>query len=38
MVMVDKFVIPYLDLSTWRLLLALVSVMVLLYGLVWDSE
>jgi hypothetical protein len=38
LVMVDKVVVPYGDLSTWRLLLALVSVMVLLYGLVWDSE
>jgi hypothetical protein len=38
LVLVDKFVVPYIDLSTWRLLLALVSVMVLLYGLVWDSE
>jgi hypothetical protein len=38
LVLVDKFVVPYMDLSTWRLLLALVSVMVLLYGLVWDSE
>jgi hypothetical protein len=36
--MVDKFVVPYVDLQTPRLLLALVSVMVLLYGLVWDSE
>jgi hypothetical protein len=38
LLLVDKFVVPYIDLSTWRLLLALVSVMVLLYGLVWDSE
>jgi hypothetical protein len=38
LVMVDKFVVPFLDLQTWRLLLALVSVMVLLYGLVSDAE
>jgi hypothetical protein len=38
LVMVDKFIVPYMDLSNWRLLVALISVMVLLYGLVWDSE
>jgi hypothetical protein len=38
LVLVDKFVVPYIDLSAWRLLLALISVMILLYGLVWDSE
>lgn len=35
---VDKLIVPDLDLSLWRLLLALVSMIVLLYGLVWDSE
>lgn len=34
----DKFVVPYFDLSTYRLLLALASLLVLLYGLIWDSE
>jgi hypothetical protein len=37
-VLVDKLVVPYVDLYTWRLLLALISLLVLLYGLVWDSE
>ena len=34
----DKLAIPYFDLSTWRLLLALLSLLVFLYGLIWDSE
>jgi hypothetical protein len=34
----DKFLVPYIDLSPWRLLLTLVSSLVLLYGLIWDSE
>lgn len=38
LLIVDKFLVPYIDLSTWRLLLALGSVMVFLYGLIWDSE
>ncbi|MGI8884335.1 MAG: DUF5985 family protein [Pyrinomonadaceae bacterium] len=38
LLIVDKFLIPYIDLSTWRLLLALVSSVVFLYGLIWDSE
>jgi hypothetical protein len=38
LLIVDKFVVPFADLSTWRLLLALVSVSVFLYGLIWDSE
>ena len=38
LLIVDKFLVPYVDLSTWRLVLALVSTMVFLYGLIWDSE
>jgi hypothetical protein len=38
LLIVDKFLVPYIDLSTWRLLPALFSVMVFLYGLIWDSE
>ena len=38
LVIVDRFVVPYVDLSTWRLVLALGALLVLLYGLVWDSE
>jgi hypothetical protein len=35
---IDKLIIPYVDLYTERLLLTLLSLMVLLYGLVWDAE
>jgi hypothetical protein len=35
---VDLILIPDVDLSTWRLLPAVVGVSFLLYGLVWESE
>ena len=38
LLIVDKFLVLFIDLSSWRLLLALVSVMVFLYGLIWESE
>jgi hypothetical protein len=38
LLIVDKFLVPYIDLSTWRLVVALVAVLVFLYGLIWDSE
>lgn len=38
LLVIDKLFVPYMDLFTWRLLLTLVSLMVFLYGLVWDAE
>jgi hypothetical protein len=38
LLVIDKLVVPYIDLSTWRLVLALAAVLVFLYGLIWDSE
>ena len=38
LVIIDKYVVPYMDLQSWRLFIALIAVMVLLYGLVWDAE
>lgn len=38
MLLVDRFVVPYADLSMWRSLLALASLIIFLYGLIWDSE
>lgn len=39
LLMVDKLVFPtQVDLFTWRLILALGAMIVLLYGLIWDSE
>ena len=35
---IDLVVVPDVDLSTWRLVPAVVGVALLLYGLVWDSE
>jgi len=38
LLIVDKLLLPYMDLSTLRLVLALISVLVFLYGLIWDSD
>jgi hypothetical protein len=34
----DKLIFPYIDLSPWRSAVALAAMCILLYGLVWDSE
>jgi hypothetical protein len=38
LLIVDKLLVPYIDLSTWRLVFALAAMVVFLYGLIWDSE
>jgi hypothetical protein len=38
LLVVDKLVVPSLDLSVWRSAAALLSLSVLLYGLIWDRE
>ena len=38
LLMVDKLLLPEINLFTWRLLLALLSLLVMLYGIIWDSE
>jgi len=39
LLMIDKLVLPtQVNLFTWRLILALIAIAVLLYGLIWDSE
>lgn len=38
LLMVDKLVLPDVNLFTWRLLIALVALLVLLYGIIWDRE
>lgn len=35
---VDRLVIPETDLSTWRLVAALLALLPLLYGLIWEEE
>lgn len=34
----DRLIFPQVDLSTWRLLPALVGMILLLYGLIWHAE
>ena len=38
LVIADKFIVESVDLSTWRLVVALMAMLVLLYGLIWDTE
>jgi hypothetical protein len=39
LLLVDKIIFPVeVDLLTWRLLMALVAISLLLYGLVWEDE
>lgn len=38
LLIVDKFLVTYVDLSAWRLILAVAATLVFLYGLIWDSE
>lgn len=38
LVVVDKLLIPDIDLSTWRLMIGLVAMLVLLYGLIWKVD
>lgn len=38
LVMVDKLLLPEVNLFTWRLVVALVALLVFLYGIIWDAE
>ena len=38
LLVIDKSVLPEIDLSLWRLGAALLGMLVLLYGLIWDAE
>ncbi|HEV8723668.1 MAG TPA: DUF5985 family protein [Candidatus Binatia bacterium] len=38
LLVVDKLLLPDVNLFTWRLILALVALLVLLYGIIWDAE
>lgn len=38
LLLVDKRLVPTVDLSTWRSLPALAGVALLLYGLVWETR
>lgn len=34
----DKLILPTVDLSPWRSAAALVAMTILLYGMIWDNE
>jgi hypothetical protein len=38
LLVIDKVVLPSVDLSLSRLLVSVVAMMVLLYGLIWEAE
>ncbi len=38
LLVIDRLVLPSVDLTTWRLLTALAAVLLLVYGLVWEEE
>ncbi len=38
LLVLDKLVFPSVNLSTWRLAAALVAVLLLLFGLIWEEE
>jgi hypothetical protein len=38
LLVLDKVMLPIVDLSTWRLAVGLLAMLVLLYGLIWDAE
>ena len=35
---IDKLVFPEADLLSWRLAVTLIAMMLMLYGLIWESE
>jgi hypothetical protein len=38
LLVIDKILLPLVDLSTWRTSVALAAMIILLYGLIWDTE
>jgi hypothetical protein len=38
LLVVDKVFFPEISFFTWRLVLALLSMIVMLYGVIWDAE
>lgn len=38
LLVLDKVVLSMVDLTTWRLVAALMSVVLLLFGLIWEEE
>ena len=38
LLVLDKVVLPQVDLTTWRLVAALLALLLLLFGLIWEDE
>jgi hypothetical protein len=38
LLVIDRLVLPAIDLSTWRLAAGLVALLLLLFGLIWEEE
>ncbi len=38
LLVIDRLILPAIDLSTWRLVTALVPLLLLLFGLIWEEE
>jgi hypothetical protein len=38
LLVIDRLVLPTVDLTTWRLAAALLAPLLLLYGLIWEEE
>jgi Family of unknown function (DUF5985) len=38
LLVLDKIVLPHVDLSLWRTSVGLISMTILLYGLIWDAQ
>lgn len=38
LLVVDKLILPEVDLSVWRSAVALVAMCILLYGMIWEVE
>jgi hypothetical protein len=38
LLIIDKMVLPEVNLFTWRLVVALVALLIMLYGILWDAE
>lgn len=38
LVILDKFIVPHVNLFTLRLATALLAMIILLYGLIWEAE
>ena len=38
LLVLDKIILPAIDLSPWRAAVALTAMAILLYGMIWDSE